>query len=157
MNIVCTPEEFDLSAITVLKRIPNTVIENSSFRRIVYSTADLSLNGIYILIPLKITGSEHYYNKARLVYGVTENAEIVRQICAIEATLLEAIKPAPGALPIPKLREQLLSGSLRIFAAGTQPQTNGHIVLKISGIWETDAHYGVTFKFLEVTHQSRNT
>lgn len=157
MNIVCTPNEFDQSAITVLKRIPNTVIDNSFFRRIVYSTADLSLNGIYILMPLKITASEHYYNKARLAYGVTENADIIKQICSIESTLLDALKPASGAVPIPKLREQLLSGSIRIFATGAQPQVDSHIVLKISGIWETDAHYGVTFKFLEVTRQSRST
>lgn len=157
MNIVCTPNEFDLSAITILKRIPNTVIDHSFFRRIVYSNADLSLNGIYILMPLKITASEHYYNKAKLVYGVTENVEIIKQICAIESTLLAAIQPSSGAVPIPKLREQLLSGSIRIFATGAQPQTNGHIVLKISGIWETDAHYGVTFKFLEATHQSKST
>ena len=157
MNIVCTPDEFDLSAITILKRIPNTVIDNSFFRRIVYSTADLSLNGIYILMPLKIAASEQYYNKARLSYGVTENTEIVQKICSIESTLLEAVKPSPNALPIPKLREQLLSGNIRIFATGSQPLTDSHIVLKISGIWETDAHYGVTFKFLEVTRQSRST
>ena len=157
MNIVCTPNEFDISAITILDRVPNTVIDHSYFRRLVYSDADIALNGVYLLVPLKISGSEHYYNKARLNYRITENAEIVKHVSGIESALLEAVKPSPDSIPIPKLREQLLSGSIRIFTSGSQPVTDGHIVLKISGIWETDAHYGVTFKFLEVTRQSRST
>jgi len=55
-------------------------------------------------------------------------------------------------VPQYKLNEQLRYGQLKIFYDSTNANanTNNAFLLKISGIWETDMHYGLTFKFIKV-------
>ena len=43
--------------------IENTVIEDSTFIKILYSTTDFIMNGLYIHIPLKINSTELHYKK----------------------------------------------------------------------------------------------
>ena len=60
-------------------------------------------------------------------------------------------------MPQFKLNEQLRYGQLKIFYDTTNTSLNNSLInkenaflLKISGIWETDMHYGLTFKFIKV-------
>jgi len=48
-----------------------------------------------------------------------------------------------------KLYEQVKNGNIKIFS-DTIEKTNNLFMLKISGIWETDQFYGVTYKFIKV-------
>ena len=48
------------------------------------------------------------------------------------------------------IKDQLNNGSIRIFSnkeLENKEYENFQIALKISGIWETDDEYGITFKF----------
>ena len=50
MNICETIDNFDINQIFYLDPIKNTVIDNSNFIRILYSTELLTLNGLYLLL-----------------------------------------------------------------------------------------------------------
>ena len=73
----------------------------------------------------------------------------------IEEGLLKKVS-IRNKMPQFKLNEQLKYGQLKIFYDTTTTSINSLInkenafLLKISGIWETDMHYGLTFKFIKV-------
>ena len=50
------------------------------------------------------------------------------------------------------MKEQLLMSFIKIFSEHKDIQNINQFILKISGIWETDIDYGLTFKFIEVIH-----
>ena len=73
------------------------------------------------------------------------NNDTIHKIINIEKELLHKAN-----LPKKKnylLKQQLESGAIKIF---TDNYTNikQHIILKISGIWESDHDYGITHKFM---------
>ena len=53
-----------------------------------------------------------------------------------------------------KLYEQLQSGIIKLFFENNKINNyninTNKLILKISGIWETDTNYGLTFKFTNV-------
>ena len=50
-------------------------------------------------------------------------------------------------IPQYKIHEQLQNGNIKIFTDIGNKQTSSFI-LKISGIWETQYNYGLTYKFI---------
>jgi hypothetical protein len=52
-------------------------------------------------------------------------------------------------IPQFKIYEQLKNGNIKIFSDLTN-KTNVSFILKISGIWETQIHYGLTYKFINI-------
>ena len=51
-------------------------------------------------------------------------------------------------IPQFKINEQIKNGNLKIFSdTGNKPTCS--LILKISGIWETQNNYGLTYKFIK--------
>jgi hypothetical protein len=48
-----------------------------------------------------------------------------------------------------KIYEQLKNGNIKIFS-DLNNKTSASFILKISGIWETQMNYGLTYKFIKV-------
>jgi len=107
------------------------------------------------------------------------NYAVMKDLIQIEHALLEHYKQwynVPHKQNIYSLRNQLRCGSLRVYASHShahhtihvqqqqQPQTSPigtgtgtHVpslmrpyVLKISGVWETATHLGITYKYVDV-------
>ena len=55
-------------------------------------------------------------------------------------------------IPQYKINDQIKNGNIKLFLDSTDKLTNGNFMLKISGIWETETHYGLTYKFLKANH-----
>ena len=55
-------------------------------------------------------------------------------------------------IPQYKITEQLKSGNIKFFSENID-KINHYFMLKISGIWETDLCYGITYKFVKINHQ----
>ena len=51
-----------------------------------------------------------------------------------------------------KIYEQMKNGNIKIFSDNIE-KTNNLFMLKISGIWETDHFYGLTYKFVKINHR----
>ena len=63
MNLVKTIHQYDANNIFFCEPIKNNVMCDGNFIRVIYSTNDLVLNGIYLLITLNDIIIDKYYNK----------------------------------------------------------------------------------------------
>jgi hypothetical protein len=128
MNLVLDIEQFDIKNINFYEPVKNTVMNDSSFIRIIYSNKDFLLNGIYIKINIS--------NEPSRKHDILEIME------TLEKNILK--KYNSNKIQTIKLKDQL---SYLI-------NKNNLItyILKISGIWETNSIIGLTYKFI-YTHE----
>ena len=104
---------------------------------------------LYLLIPMQHIQCEKYFNKYKCIFPVDLHEEIIQSIKGMEEQLLK--KYSTTKIPYCKIYEQLKSGYIKLMEdIGSQPLCD--FILKISGIWETQHHYGLTYKFIKTTH-----
>lgn len=146
MNVIISLSKFDYNAVYFGESIKNNVINNGSFIRITYSTNFVTLNGIYLDFPLLVSSVDKYYNKIKCKFNIyNENKDLIQMVGDIERQLLQKINLPKQ--PTYKLYELLCSGNLKLFLEQDYDNKKTFI-LKISGIWETDTEYGLTYKFI---------
>jgi len=151
MNIVKQINQYDDKCIYLCEPIKNNIIENGHFIRIIYSTHNVVFNGIYLLLSFSEISCDKYFNKHKYSFNVYTNFDLIYQIQKIEQQTLkkhEILNKTPKF----KLYEQIKSGNIKIFGE-PDDNTNILLILKISGIWETDNAYGLTFKFINCASQ----
>ena len=127
--------------------IKNNIIPDGNFFRIIYSTHDVTLNGIYLEIELKNVQCEKHYNKYKYSFNVSDHSNIIDKIKNIEESLLNKIKF--NKKPCFKIYEQFINGNIKLFVE-CQSNKNIRVVLKMSGIWENEHNYGLTYKFINI-------
>ena len=145
MNIVKNIEQYNEDNVYFLDPIKNNIMNNGQFIRIIYSTSTFMLNGIYIKINLNNISIEKYYNKYKYSFDIFQNLKLIDKITSIEEGLINKISIS-NKIPKFKISEQLKNGNIKFFSETFDKITNTFLI-KISGIWETETEYGVTFKF----------
>jgi hypothetical protein len=145
MNIVKRIEQYDENYIFFCEPIKNNVMSDGNFIRIIYSTNYFTLNGIYLLITLENIICEKYYNKYKCNFDIVDHSDIIDNLKVIEEDLLKKID-ITDKVPQFKIYEQIKNGNIKVFNEIVGNQTT-HFVLKISGVWETQYNYGLTYKF----------
>jgi len=141
-------------------KVENTIIQNSVFYRINYSTTNYSMNGIYICFSLKNVKIKIFYNKIKYDFSIKQNSEIIKKIIELENRLLK-INNIVNKNPKYTIKEQLENENFKIFNSTTyyncqnnnnykyaNNNTNNSFILKISGFWENHNEYGLTYKFI---------
>jgi hypothetical protein len=123
-------------------------MNEGSFIRILYSPNSFTLNGIYLLLQLNDTVVEKHFNKYKCGFSVETHYPLINKIREIEENLLQKLN-IENKIPQNKITEQLLMGNIKIFSEHP-PKSTGEFILKISGVWETKLHYGLTFKFVKI-------
>ena len=147
MNIVKKIDQYDEKYVFFCEPIKNNVMNDGNFIRILYSTQHFVLNGIYLLINLNDITCEKFYSKYKCNFNISVHKEIIDKLKQIEEQLLK--KYNTNKIASYKIYEQLKSGFIKIFTdVGNRSQCS--FILKISGIWETQYNYGLTYKFLKV-------
>ena len=149
MNIIKTIDQCSMNSIYFCEPIKNNVIVNGSFTRILYSSDIFTMNGVYLMVPLNDVTFEKYYQKYKCVFNSHNNMKTTSKICEMEFNLLQK---AGGIIknktPQYKIQEQFKNSHIKIVSVNV-PITSATttFLLKISGIWETETQYGVTYKF----------
>ena len=115
--------------------------------RILYSNNVFVMNGIYLIVSFQNISVEKYYNKYRCNFDINFHKEMIDKIQVIEENILKKVKI--NKTPVFKIYEQIRNGNIKVFS-DLQENIRNNFILKISGIWETDTNYGVTYKFLTV-------
>lgn len=146
MYLINQIEQFNEKYVYLGEPMKNNVINDSDFIRILYSTPYVVLNGIYLQINFNNIALDKHYNKYKCTFGILDNLALVNKIKDIEIKLLQ-IMDKSHKIPEFKLAEQLNSKNIKINGECT-PNSKIQLFLKISGIWETETQYGLTFKFL---------
>lgn len=147
MNLVKKIEQYNDNFLFFCEPIKNNVMNDGNFIRIIYSTDIMVVNGIYLLIHLTDIICEKYYNKYKCNFNISNHKEVIENLKNIEEGILKKYKTAK--IPCYKIYEQLRGGHIKIFNdIGNSNSSN--FILKISGIWETQNNYGLTYKFIKV-------
>jgi hypothetical protein len=150
MNIVKTFDQFDEKFIYYCDPIKNNIINDGNFIRIIYSTHQFSMHGITLLISLQNVCIEKYYSKYKCTFNVDIHKDLIENIRKVEESILRSANVS-DKIPQFKIYEQVRNGNIKIFS-DTIEKTNSKFMLKISGIWENEKFYGVTYKFVKIEH-----
>ena len=142
------PENITKEYIYFNEPIQNNIINESRYIRILYSTPIIVFNGIHVLINLNIDNIERQYNKNILYYNIEKNIEAINGIKKIEKIILKKYNSIK--IPSYNLSELIDSGVIRLFTDFNEKKKVTNIILKISGLWENDETYGVTYKFFSI-------
>tara|TARA_B100001063_G_scaffold4601_1_gene3386 strand:- start:4019 stop:4477 length:459 start_codon:yes stop_codon:yes gene_type:complete len=146
-------EKYKSSNIFFGEPIKNTIIENSVFRRIIYSQPEISFNSINIYFTFNYITIKKFYNKWKCVINDPINKT---NLLNIENTILNKLN-INNKKPIYGITQQVQNNVIKIFS---DRMTSGEfidytIVLRISGIWESDKEYGITFKFVDYREKNK--
>jgi len=159
MNIVKTINQYNADFVFFCAPIKNSIMNDSNFIRIIYSNSSLTLNGIYIYIMINHDTIEKHYNKYKFNFNINTHQQLINQLRDIEHNLLKNVK-IYNKIPQFKIMEQLSHGYLKIFIDddstnrnnNNDKNDNNNYILKISGIWETTTHYGITYRIVRINH-----
>ena len=147
MNIVKIIDQYNDNYIYFCDPIKNNIMNDAKFIRVLYSPSFCTMNGVYLLIQLHDIVIEKYFNKYKCCFQVAHHRDMIENIKLIEDSILKKVN-IQNKIPLYKIYEQLSNGNIKILDNNMSNQNM--FALKISGIWETDMHYGVTFKFSRV-------
>lgn len=148
MNILKRIEQYDDNNLFFCESIKNNIINEGKFIRILYSTNNFVLNGIYLLITLNDVICEKYYTKYKCIFNISSHKNQIDQLKVIEEGILKKMG-ITEKIPQFKIYEQLKIGNLKLFT-DIGNKTVAPFILKISGIWETQYNYGLTYKFITI-------
>ena len=147
MNLIQYIYQYNPNHVLFCEPIRNTILNKGSFVRILYSTSYFSLNGIYLHVLLHKLTIEKYYNKCKGYFNVSNHQVIIEKIRTIEEQILHKYN-IHTKTPQYKIYEQMCNG---FFFCDNLEHSNENVILKISGIWENEKQYGLTYKFYKPT------
>jgi len=148
MNIVKKINQYDENNVLFCEPIKNNVMNDGNFIRILYSTQYLTLNGIYLLISLYDITCEKYYMKYKCSFNYSIHKDTIDNIKVIEEDILKKYEIKDKIAQF-KIFEQMRNGNIKIFSEVINKSVS-QFILKISGIWETQYNYGLTYKFIKI-------
>ena len=158
------PEDFRYN-IRFLEKKRNLIMDGD-FVKLVYSDEHTAMNSLFFVCALKIKQHPTTQNvpvdpteKCSIWFSPYEpsNFDSIQRMIEYEQVLIDEYKTHVKMLkkvPVLSLRNQLLSGNTRMYklneVVGVEPPPMTQIVVKISGIWESNENFGITYKFIEV-------
>jgi hypothetical protein len=151
MNIVKRIDQYRNDNVYFCEPIKNNVMNDGNFIRILYSNSLFVLNGINLLITLNDINVEKYYNKFKCTFNIVTHKDLIDGLKQIEDGLLRKCN-VKNKIPQYKINEQFKNGNIKLFLENEDKLANNNFMLKISGVWETECHYGLTYKFLKANN-----
>ena len=129
----------------------NTIM-NGEFTKILYSKYNVTLNGLYIYIPINIekTNSDSH---VRSISNTSNNTTLIQDLKNVELYILNNFKSYSKRNKMFEtvLTKQLNTNSIRVYHENNNNnKKRNKYVIKISGIWETNEKIGLTYKILEL-------
>ena len=158
MNILLDINEFNLDNIFLMESKENTII-NGKFIKILYSNENFTMNGIYLDFPLVDYERKNFNGKNILYFDIKRNFDLISRFSKMENDIIHFFMKYCDVKKkmINTIERQLKNGMIkyynytisnkRSFSLETSNNLN-RIYLKISGIWETDTDFGITYKFI---------
>jgi hypothetical protein len=147
MILTLNINQFNNDYIFISEPIKNNIIHQSLYYRILYSNNLFTLNGLYIILDIQYNSIEKYFNKYKCTFDINTYKHYIEQLKQIELNILS--KNSNSKHFSLKIYEQLKNGVIKFFSEEYNKQQY-NIILKISGIWETDTQCGLTYKFISI-------
>ena len=151
MFLSLTPEQFKIHYILFTDKVDNKVINNSDFYRIMYSDEISVMTGLNIFFSLSNINIERYFQKVKCSILDSNNTKIINALKEIEELILKKFNILnTNKKCILNIASQLKNNYIKIYTnkyISYGKKTNLNLLLKISGIWESENEYGITFRF----------
>lgn len=112
-------ESYNPNQFFFLEPKPNIIIDGT-FTKIIYTSEDFTLNGIYIFIP--------------------QDNKLTDTIRRLETNILSQYASHSNT------QKEYFIG---LFKKQRVPEYTIKTVLNISGVWENESHFGITYKWME--------
>ena len=128
----------------------NNMIMNGFFTKLIYSNQYITLYGLFFYLPLKTTTS--FINHTSCLDISFLYKDTIQQLINIENHLLSTYAEHINKKNVVKngvscLQNQIQTGFLKYYKENGYNKK--HLYIKISGIWETDKDFGITFKIIQ--------
>lgn len=148
----------DILNVIFCNQIHNNVI-SGVFSKINYNTEFCLLNGLYIIFPIEPTTRQT--NTIEFNPFTEYNYKIISLLYNIENNILNKYNNSNSTTKTTKkkliLSSQLQTGFMKIYKDNSNSNSNSNItnninnklVIKISGIWDTQELCGITYKLYE--------
>jgi len=136
-------------SIYLLNPVKNRILKNGYFIKLLHSTENLNMNGIYMEININDPRIENSYNKHKCLFSVDKNTILIEKCKEIENMILKKYKCSK--IKKNNIYNQLSNGV--ILLSYYYPIHKNTYLLKISGIWETELEYGLSFKFININRR----
>lgn len=154
MNLVLDYSQFYIGNVHFLDTKKNIIIDGI-FTKMVYLDDIVSLNAIYIVFPCKCY-IDRTINRNNVMFSLNthENQEIIELEKSILNNYMKYYQISKKMNT--SLASQITNGRTRLYKEGHdntqlhENEDNIQIVLKISGVWETNDEIGITHKFVEM-------
>ena len=145
MNIIFHHNDFDISKVYFITPIKNRLLSNSSFYKLFYTPPLFILNTLYIKIDLKNIFIKQIDSKLCVSFNTDKNKQMLYKIKDIESNIL-------NRLPLHKTKilncsNQMIKGCLYVNNVYKTVNKINTLYVKISGIWESEKEYGLSYKF----------
>ena len=139
--------------------IKNSMIEESLFYKFLYSKEYVTFNGIFLLFKLE----DIHYSKDKIIFdNINENnTKILNNIIDIESKLFDIFNNKKKK--IFKLKDIIINNNIKFNKSDMDAyaysenynnfitNNSNYFILKLSGIWETNDSYGITFKIIKTS------
>jgi hypothetical protein len=123
------------------------------FTKVIYTHMNFTMNGLYFHFPIQHSYIENCKDKYYIHFDINsvQNASILQSIFKLETQILlhYANFTTHRKSSNMTLYKHLQKGKFRIFEKPPSSLDNYRFILKISGIWETNEEFGITYKWLE--------
>lgn len=150
MNIIIEKYDFNKDFVFFQNPVKNIIMQDGNFTRIIYSNSLFVLNSIILTINLHIVHIEKYFNKYKYFFDCkNENTRReIEKMSLIEKQILDRMQ-FPGKTPAYRIYQQLSYGNIKFYTESLPYNEEQKIYIKLSGVWETENEYGISFKFID--------
>jgi hypothetical protein len=149
MKLVKTLDQYEGRYVIFCDSVKNNVVNEGTYIRLVYSTPIFSTNGLHMCFTVTPIAVDKCYSKYKITFDRQLHKEMIDKLKIIEEDIIKQVG-IEDKVPHYKITEQIKYGHLKLSVDDdVMPSLNNEmtIILKISGVWETDVNYGVTYKF----------
>lgn len=144
MNILSLSiDHYDANMFHFLDSKPNLLMEGY-FTKMIYASPCFSLNSIYLQFPIKV----HPCHTNHFAFDYLNNKTVISMFKTLEIRLLELYACARNLTkkPILSISNMMNNGHLKLYQ-----HHHLNLIMKLSGIWESETEFGVTFKVMDTS------
>jgi hypothetical protein len=146
MNVYLELDDIQTRYIQISNPVKNTILDNSMFMRLSYSNDVCSMNCIHIHLNLNTTRIFKYFNRYTYEFKQEDNKNSIETLSNLEHSILDSLNIDNLQKNI-RIHQQFIHNKLHLQSSCMYSKTP-LLILKISGVWLTSTHYGLTYKFI---------
>lgn len=155
MNIVSNVNQISIYNLFFTDKKKNIIVDGS-FIKLIYSNNTFSMNGIYLFLPISNFALNTTNNNIFVNFNPyhKSNAYLIQELTKLEYQILDYYRKNnyTNKKISNILSKQLYSGVMKLYKEVKEPFdcdiSKLKLIIKISGIWETQTEIGLAIKLL---------